>query len=74
MVSEIPFYEEFNVVKTDQAFKVKAMPYKVELIDKKDPLIPSEASSQSILQLLDRYQQVLTWNCLLNWEIKKRTD
>ena len=74
MVSEIPFYEEFNVVKTDQAFKENPMPYKVELIDKKDPLIPPEASSQSILQLLDRYQQVLTWNCLLNWEIKKRTD
>ena len=74
LVSESPFYEELNVVKTDQAFKGNAIPYKVELINKKDPWIPSEASSQSILQLLDHYQQVSTWNCLLNWELKKRTD
>ena len=74
MVSGISFYEELNAFKTDQAFKGNSMSYKVELINKKDPLIPSEASSQSMLQLLDHYQQVSTWNCLINWELKKRTD
>ena len=28
--------------------------------------------SASIFQLLDNYQEVLTWNCLLNWEVQKK--
>ena len=38
-LSELLFYEELSAVKTDQAFKGYAMSYKVELIEKKDPLI-----------------------------------
>ena len=33
--SEPHFCEELSVIKTDQAFKGYAMPYKVELIEKK---------------------------------------
>ena len=32
---ELPFYEQLSVIKTDQAFKGYAMPYKVEIIEKK---------------------------------------
>ena len=32
LLSELPVYEELSVIKTDQAFKGYAMPYKVELI------------------------------------------
>ena len=32
---ELPFYEQLSVIKTDQAFKGYAMPYKVEIIQKK---------------------------------------
>ena len=39
LLSELPFYEELNVIKTDQAFKEYAMNHKAALIDKKDPLI-----------------------------------
>ena len=47
MLSELPFYEELNVIKTDQVFKGYAMSYKVELIETKDQLIQLEASKSS---------------------------
>ena len=47
MLSELPFYEELNVIKTDQVFKGYAMSYKVELIETKDQLIQLETSKSS---------------------------
>ena len=35
LLSEFPFYEEFNVIKTNHAFRGYAMNYKVELVEKK---------------------------------------
>ena len=35
LLSELPFYEELNVIKTNQAFKGYASSYKVELVEKK---------------------------------------
>ena len=32
---ELPFYKQLSVIKTDQAFKWYAMPYKVEKLKKK---------------------------------------
>ena len=40
-----------NVIKTDQAFKGYAVSYKVEIIEKKDPIIQLEASKLSIKNL-----------------------
>ena len=48
LLSELPFYKELNVIKTDHAFKGYAMSYKVELVEKEDPLIQLEASKTSI--------------------------
>ena len=53
LLSELPFYEELNVIKTDLAFKGYAMSYKVELVEKKDPLIQLEASKSSIKDLFN---------------------
>ena len=53
MLSELPFYEELSVVKTDHAFKGYAMSYKVKLIEEKDPLIQLEASKSSIKELFN---------------------
>ena len=53
MLSELPFYEELSVVKTDHAFKGYAMSYKVELIEEKDPLIQLEESKSSIKELFN---------------------
>ena len=47
MLSELPFYEELNVIKTDNAFRGYAMSYKVEIIEKKDPIKQLEASKSS---------------------------
>ena len=45
---ELPFYEQMSVIKTDQAFKGYAMSYKVEIIEKKYPIVPLEAIKLSI--------------------------
>ena len=43
-LSELPFHEELNVIKTDNAFRGYAMSYKVEIIEKKDQTKQLEAS------------------------------
>ena len=53
LLSELPFYEELNVLKTDLAFKGYEMSYKVELVEKKAPLIQLEASKSSIKDLFN---------------------
>ena len=51
LLSELPFYEELNVIKTNHAFRGYAMSYKVEIIEKKDPIKQLEASKSSIKDL-----------------------
>ena len=51
MPSKLPFYEELNVIKTNHAFRGYAMSYKVEIIEKKDPIKQLEASKSSIKDL-----------------------
>ena len=51
MVSELPFYEEPNVIKTNRAFRGYVMSYKVELVEKKDAIEQLEASKPSIKDL-----------------------
>ena len=53
LLSELLFYEELNVIKTDDAFRGCAMSYKVEKVKEKDPLIQLEASKLSIKDLLN---------------------
>ena len=38
LLSELPFYEELNVIKTNHAFKGYVMSYRVEITEKKDPV------------------------------------
>ena len=49
---ELPFYQQLSVIKTHQAFRGNAMSYKVEKIEKKDPIVQLEASKLSINNLL----------------------
>ena len=51
LLSELPFYEELNVIKMNHAFRGYAMSYKIELIEKKDTIEQSEASKSSIKNL-----------------------
>ena len=51
LLSELHFYEELNVIKTNNAFRGYAMSYKVEIIEKKDPIKQLGASKSSIKDL-----------------------
>ena len=51
--TELSFYEQLSVIKTDQAFKGYAMSYKVEIIKRKDPIVQLEASKLSIKGLFN---------------------
>ena len=51
MLSELPFYEELNVIKTNYTFRRYAVSYKVEIIEKKDPIKHLEAKKSSAKDL-----------------------
>ena len=53
MLSELPFYEELSVIKTDHPFRGYAMSWKVETMERKDPINHSEASKSSIKDLFN---------------------
>ena len=40
---ELPFNKQLNVIKTDQAFSGCAASYKVEIVERKDPIVQLEA-------------------------------
>ena len=51
MLSELPFYEELDIIKTNHAFRGYAMSYKVEIVQRKDPINQLETSKSSIKDL-----------------------
>ena len=50
---ELPFYEQLNVIKTDQAFSGYAISYKIEIVERKDLIFQLEASKSSIKKLFN---------------------
>ena len=72
-LAELPFYEQLNVIKINQAFRGDAMSYKVEIIEKKNPIVQLEVSKLSIKDLFDNilnetksFKCQITVNVLLN--------
>ena len=51
MLSELRFYEELSIIKTNHAFRGYAMSYRVETIEKRDPIKQLEASKSSVKDL-----------------------
>ena len=51
-LAELPFYKQLSVIKTNQVFKGYAMSYKVDMIERTDPMVQLEASKSSIKNLL----------------------
>ena len=45
---ELPFYEQLDVIKTDEAFSGYTMLYKVEIIERKGPVVQLKARKLSI--------------------------
>ena len=53
LLSELPFYEELKVIKTNCAFNEYASSYKVELVEKKDHINQLEARKSSVKDLFN---------------------
>ena len=51
MLSELPFYEEMIIIKTNHTFRGYAEGDKVEMIENKDPINQLQASKSSIKDL-----------------------
>ena len=51
LLAELPFYKQLSIIKANQAFKGYAMSYKVEIVERKDPIVQLEASKSSIKDL-----------------------
>ena len=53
LLAELPFHEQPDIMKTNQTFTGYAMSYKVEIVEKKDPIVQLEASKSSIKDLFN---------------------
>ena len=51
-LAELPFYKQLSIIKMNQAFRGYAMLYKVEIVEKKNPIVQLRASKLSIKDLL----------------------
>ena len=52
-LAELPFYEQLSIIKTNQAFSGYAASYKIEIVERKDPIVQLQASKSSIKDLLN---------------------
>ena len=50
-LADFPFHEQLSVIKTNQTFRGYAVSYKVEIIEKEDPLAQLQASKSGIKDL-----------------------
>ena len=74
LFSELPFYEESNVIKTNHAFQGYKVSCKVEIVEKKDPCHQLEASKRSIKDLfkdLVDETKCFKYQITLKFELKK---
>ena len=51
LLAKLPFHEQPDIIKTNQAFKGCAMSYKVEIVEKKNLIVQLEVSKSSIKDL-----------------------
>ena len=51
LMSKLPLYKDLNVEEIDEAFRRYAKSYKVEIVDKKDPMIQLHSSKKCIVEL-----------------------
>ena len=84
LLAELPFYNDLSTIKTDSPFKNFAKSFKVEIAERKDPIMQFEASKEKIKDLMKdllyedksfRYQitlKVLLKNDKSNVEIEFR--
>ena len=73
LLQELPFYDELSILKNNSAFSEYDRSYKVEIIDKKDPIVQLKSSELSIKDLfknllngLKGFKYQITWFVLLS--------
>ena len=67
LLKELPCYDELSIVKNDSAFSGYTRSYKVEIVDKRDPLVQLKASKQNIIDLFkDRLNEGFKYRLILN--------
>ena len=64
---ELPFYEQLDVIKTDEAFSGYAISYKVQIVERKDPIVQLKASKLSIKNLFKVFKYQITVKPWRNW-------
>lgn len=52
LLAELPFYNDLSTIKTDSPFKNFAKSFKVEIAERKDPIMQFEASKEKIKDLM----------------------
>ena len=52
-MAELPFYDQLNIIKTDQVSSGYAASYKVQIVEKRDLIVQLEASKSSIKDLFN---------------------
>ena len=53
LLTELAFYDQLNITKTDQAFSGYASSYKVEIVEKKNYIAQLEASKSTVKDLFN---------------------
>ena len=67
---ELSFYEQLSVIKTNQVFRGYVMSYKVEIIERKSPIVQLEASKSSIKDLFsDLLNETKGFKCQLTVKV-----
>ena len=51
-LADLPFYEQLSVIKINQSFRGYEMSYKIEIIERKYPIVQLETSKSSIKYLV----------------------
>ena len=51
-LAELPFFKQLSIINMSEAFSGYAMTYKVEIVERKDPIVQLEASKSSTKNLL----------------------
>ena len=68
-LAELPFYEQLSVIKTNQAFRGYAMSYKVEIIERKDPIVQLEVNKASKSSIKGQFSDLLNETKGLKYQI-----
>ena len=72
LLSELSSDEDLNVIKTNNLFRGYAMSYKVEIIEKKDPIKQLEASNKDLKSVKKSQREKLNLDQFISIQHQKQ--